>query len=41
MANSIMKIPFGVQPTLSYIAMEIQNGVTPLENILAVSYKVK
>ena len=36
-----MKIPFGVQPTLSCIAMEIQNGVTPLENILAVSYKVK
>lgn len=33
MANSIMKIPFGVQPTLSYIAMEIQNGTTSLENI--------
>ena len=41
MANSIMKIGFGVQPTLSYIAMEIHNGTTPLENILAVSYKVK
>jgi len=33
MANSIMRIPFRVQPTLSYIAMEIQNGTTPLENI--------